>query len=535
MGLSASRMGSAPSHGPGPPQRRRPTPKRRISSLLVCGAASSSREMEDCPAELLLNSAELQDGKKLKKYRGNGSDLSIGSRGALDNFQTENWVSSGRCPANDIPVPEPSSSNVAPGDGGKCLSDSRELVPCQSMVIASVNDTASTSCTDPPLPNCVHATEVVNLDTMKDINSSMNEDPSETIEVSSNSNSVPFHGTREYFFDEVPVENNVAEAPDFSDSEYSSFSVVSDSPTEFHLMRDDSLQEVIPPAVGFLVSEREQNRQERGLIQRDVMGVSSNTLSSSSAEGSSYDIRRNSRRLFWDAFSRRTPGIDSFSRGFLFSSNENLRSQDRLLLDFDGDFLSNERRGDTGSRGSRTQGSSEQRRNPRSEMWERLREGLGSTDLLTAVCPRRIHADGSCSCQSGLPAEESGSRAISRIVLLAQALSEVLDHIHRPPTSLSMSTASLPAAESVIDSFPVKIHRKDIILECAEDVSQCYICLADYEEGDKIRVLPCHHEYHMSCVDKWLKEIHGVCPLCRRYVCDGFTEASASNQDIISH
>lgn len=38
---------------------------------------------------------------------------------------------------------------------------------------------------------------------------------------------------------------------------------------------------------------------------------------------------------------------------------------------------------------------------------------------------------------------------------------------------------------------------------------RCYICLSAYEECDKIRVLPCHHEFHLLCVDKWLKEIHG--------------------------
>uniref|UniRef100_A0A161ZUT0 RING-type domain-containing protein n=1 Tax=Daucus carota subsp. sativus TaxID=79200 RepID=A0A161ZUT0_DAUCS len=109
---------------------------------------------------------------------------------------------------------------------------------------------------------------------------------------------------------------------------------------------------------------------------------------------------------------------------------------------------------------------------------------------------------------------------------------EVLDEIHRQPLSLSLPIVSLPASESIVDSLPVKNHRKTQKTDDDDDEEQCYICLAEYEDGDKIRILPCHHEYHMVCVDKWLKEIHGVCPLCRGDVRE--IETSASNIEIPS-
>ncbi|THU65681.1 hypothetical protein C4D60_Mb05t06200 [Musa balbisiana] len=45
---------------------------------------------------------------------------------------------------------------------------------------------------------------------------------------------------------------------------------------------------------------------------------------------------------------------------------------------------------------------------------------------------------------------------------------------------------------------------------------ECPICLAEFEEGDELRVLPqCGHGFHVGCVDAWLHS-HSSCPSCRR-------------------
>ncbi|RKP05620.1 hypothetical protein THASP1DRAFT_19586, partial [Thamnocephalis sphaerospora] len=49
----------------------------------------------------------------------------------------------------------------------------------------------------------------------------------------------------------------------------------------------------------------------------------------------------------------------------------------------------------------------------------------------------------------------------------------------------------------------------------APEHALCSICLADYEEGETLRQLQCHHYFHQSCVDQWL-HINAHCPVCKQ-------------------
>ncbi|KAK6185010.1 hypothetical protein SNE40_007340 [Patella caerulea] len=46
------------------------------------------------------------------------------------------------------------------------------------------------------------------------------------------------------------------------------------------------------------------------------------------------------------------------------------------------------------------------------------------------------------------------------------------------------------------------------------DMTSCVVCMCDFENRQLLRVLPCSHEFHGKCVDKWLKT-NRTCPICR--------------------
>ncbi|RDW83116.1 hypothetical protein BP5796_04607 [Coleophoma crateriformis] len=56
----------------------------------------------------------------------------------------------------------------------------------------------------------------------------------------------------------------------------------------------------------------------------------------------------------------------------------------------------------------------------------------------------------------------------------------------------------------------------------------CSICTEDFTTGEDVRVLPCNHKYHPACIDPWLLNVSGTCPLCRH---DLRPEAAATDEN----
>jgi hypothetical protein len=55
---------------------------------------------------------------------------------------------------------------------------------------------------------------------------------------------------------------------------------------------------------------------------------------------------------------------------------------------------------------------------------------------------------------------------------------------------------------------------------------ECVICLEHFCHGDRLRVLPCNHSFHVGCIDRWLSGSHSFqdcdtsgCPTCKKRPC----------------
>ncbi|GAB1312989.1 Receptor-like proteiny region, transmembrane domain-and RING domain-containing protein 2 [Madurella fahalii] len=78
------------------------------------------------------------------------------------------------------------------------------------------------------------------------------------------------------------------------------------------------------------------------------------------------------------------------------------------------------------------------------------------------------------------------------------------------PTTAGQATAiAVDTVDTGDKGEPKTEHRP------SEEHLGCSICTEDFTVGEDVRVLPCDHKFHPPCIDPWLINISGTCPLCR--------------------
>nr|XP_016450197.1 PREDICTED: RING-H2 finger protein ATL72-like [Nicotiana tabacum] len=64
-----------------------------------------------------------------------------------------------------------------------------------------------------------------------------------------------------------------------------------------------------------------------------------------------------------------------------------------------------------------------------------------------------------------------------------------------------------------LEKIPVMVYEPGLRMFSATD---CPICLGEFEQGEKLRMLPrCNHAFHVKCIDEWFSS-HSSCPTCRQ-------------------
>ncbi|OAY59877.1 RING-H2 finger protein ATL66 [Manihot esculenta] len=104
---------------------------------------------------------------------------------------------------------------------------------------------------------------------------------------------------------------------------------------------------------------------------------------------------------------------------------------------------------------------------------------------------------------------------------------------HLPSTTLSTTTfpPQPPGLHpTIIQALPTTFYDSSTVPGSSSSAdAECSICLAVYEDGDKLKILPkCHHFFHEECVDRWLHS-WTACPLCRASLLDSSSAAATTS------
>ncbi|KAJ4829077.1 E3 ubiquitin-protein ligase sis3 [Turnera subulata] len=88
---------------------------------------------------------------------------------------------------------------------------------------------------------------------------------------------------------------------------------------------------------------------------------------------------------------------------------------------------------------------------------------------------------------------------------------------------LYLTPTQREAVEALIQELP-----KFMLKAVPTDCSECPICLEEFHVGNEVRGLPCAHNFHVECIDEWLR-LNVKCPRCRCSVFPNLDLSALSN------
>jgi hypothetical protein len=97
-----------------------------------------------------------------------------------------------------------------------------------------------------------------------------------------------------------------------------------------------------------------------------------------------------------------------------------------------------------------------------------------------------------------------------------------------PPTAATRSTPPRrPLQNQELYQRQQQQSAEDEQDSTGDDNDVCVICLETFQDGDRLRVLPCDHSFHVGCIDRWLSGSHSYnecftagCPTCKKRPAD---------------
>lgn len=103
---------------------------------------------------------------------------------------------------------------------------------------------------------------------------------------------------------------------------------------------------------------------------------------------------------------------------------------------------------------------------------------------------------------------------ISRLPVYSYRGSAVRGARASDTSSSSSSSSSLSSSSSSSSSAADSSCRCSDAEDSDDPRVKCHVCLEPFVVGESLKLLPCFHQFHADCIDRWLVE-RAVCPVCK--------------------